>query len=954
MPALDQSDHWEIDIGRRELRCGGVIVPIGARTFEIIAVLVRSAGELVSKNELMNRVWPGAIVEENTLHVHISAVRKALGQDRKMLKTESGRGYRLLGRWKNRNESTPAGVSVDLGQAQNRAQTFRTNLHSATSELIGRTDAIQQLLQLLSAHRIIALTGPGGIGKTVLAQEVARRLFPSFAGDGWFVELSSLSDPALVPSAVASVLGLKLGGMEISAEAVARGIGTRKILLVLDNCEHLIGSAAELLEAVARMCPNASVLATSREVLRIEGEYVYRVTPLDVPLLDQEDASTVLEHSAVQLFIARTTAAYSEFSPHGGNLALVAAICRRLDGIPLAIELAATRAAALGLPQVASRLDDRFEFLTSGRRTALPRHQTLRATLAWSYELLPSQEQRLLCRLAIFPAGFRLDAAIAVMNETGNTAADIVDGIANLVAKSLITLDVSVPSGRWRLLETTRAYALERLAEIGEAEQAARHHAEFFRDLVASTAFGRRSRPATDDFTRFVEEIDNFRAALDWAFSEGGDPSIGVVLTAAYSPVWIRLSLMVECRRRVDRALDSLEPKSNLSMRLRMLLTIALGAALYHSTGTVESTGVVLTQGLELAESLDDEDAQLRALWVNWSYRYNQGQLRAAQSLAERYASVADRVGDPADKLVGDRLMGTTMHHVGNQVKARLYLEGVRDRYVAPKDQRHTIWLHYNQSVLARSILARVLWLQGLVDQAIDTARACFEDARTADDKPSLCYALCFAAGPLSLLSGDLEAAEQAATMLSNIVTTYGQAFWKNLASCQEAQLLIKRGKFATGSVALRNALDACDRDGGTTCYPEFHGALAEGLAGLGQLAEALDTVEQALARARQVGEVWYVPELLRIKGDLLLRGARADSIPEIENCFKKSLGLAEEQGALSWELRSAMSFAALRMEQNRHGDARQILSPVYGRFTQGFATADLRAARKVLGSLSL
>jgi predicted ATPase len=292
---------------------------------------------------------------------------------------------------------------------------------------------------------------------------------------------------------VAGVLGLKLGGEEISSESVARAIGEKKLLLVLDNCEHVIDAAARLAETVVRLCPATSIIATSREVLRIEGEHVYRVPPLDVPGPHQEEPDIVLGHSAVQLFIARTRALDSEFSPHAENLRAIAAICRRLDGIPLAIEFAAARAAMLGPEVVLSRLHDRFELLIGGRRTALPRHQTLRATLDWSYDLLPGPERCLLRRLGVFAAGFTIEGANAVMSDQGYTASALLEQIANLVSKSLVTLDGSAPSGRWGLLETIRAYALEILAESGESEQTERHCAVFFRDLARPTPRGSRA-----------------------------------------------------------------------------------------------------------------------------------------------------------------------------------------------------------------------------------------------------------------------------------------------------------------------------------------------------------------------------------------------------------------------------------------------------------------------------
>jgi non-specific serine/threonine protein kinase len=455
------SGECEIDLARRELRILGSAVPIGGRAFEILEVLAQAAGELVTKDELMNRVWPGAVVMENTLQVHAAAVRKALGPYRGLLKTESGRGYRLLGEWTVRPYHA-ARPPVGLRQLRATDELAGTNFPASLTPLIGRSAAQQRLHDLVSAYRVVTLTGPGGIGKTALALEVARRVGAEFAGGGWLVELASLSDPDLVPSAVAGALRVRLGANIISPEAVARAIAEKKLLLVLDNCEHVIDAVATLAETFIRLCPRATILATSREVLRIAGEYAYRVAPLEVPTGEQVDADQILGHSASALFIARAKELGADFSSQAEGLRMIAAICRHLDGIPLAIEFAAARAATLGIEEVAAGLSNRFALLTSGRRMTLPRHRTLRATLDWSYNLLIDPERRLLRRLAIFADSFSLEAANAVTNLNETSEAEVADRVANLVAKSLVTPDFTGDGGYFRLLETIRIYMLSR------------------------------------------------------------------------------------------------------------------------------------------------------------------------------------------------------------------------------------------------------------------------------------------------------------------------------------------------------------------------------------------------------------------------------------------------------------------------------------------------------------
>src|ERR1700723_290898 len=421
-------DQWEIDLGRRELRSRGIPVSLGGRAFEVVTVLVQSASEFVTKDDLMDRVWPGATVGEGTIHVHISAVRKALGQDRAMLKTASGRGYRLLGSWTPQQRDATAALVYSSLPRTSRSPPAN-NFPPLISRLVGRAAAAQFVRDLVSAYRVVTLTGPGGIGKTSLAIKAVRYLLSDFEEGGWLVELASLSDPGLVASPAAATLGLKLTG-EISAESVARAVGGRHLLLVLDNCEHVIDAVANLAETLTRLCPRTTIVATSREVLRIGGESVYRVPPLEVPTLGQAAPDTIMQYSAVELFVARTKVLNGGFSPHAEDLVSIATICRHLDGMPLAIELAAASAAALGIEQVSAGLRDRFALLTRGRRTALPRQRTLRATLDWSHELLPDTERRLLRRLAVFPGGFTIDAATAVMKDTGFDASAVLGGIA--------------------------------------------------------------------------------------------------------------------------------------------------------------------------------------------------------------------------------------------------------------------------------------------------------------------------------------------------------------------------------------------------------------------------------------------------------------------------------------------------------------------------------------------
>jgi predicted ATPase/DNA-binding winged helix-turn-helix (wHTH) protein len=938
-------DQWEIDLGRRELRSSGIPVPLGGRAFEVVTVLVQSASEFVTKDDLMDRVWPGATVGEGTIHVHISAVRKALGQDRAMLKTASGRGYRLLGSWTpQQRDATAALVYSSLPRTGSQPA---NNFPPLISRLVGRASAAQFVRDLISAYRVVTLTGPGGIGKTSLAIKAVRYLLSDFEDGGWLVELASLSDPGLVASTVAATLGLKIAG-EISAEAVARAVGRRHLVLVLDNCEHVIDAAANLAETFTRLCPRTTIVATSREVLRIDGEAVYRVPPLDVPAVGQAAPDYIMQYSAIELFVARTKALNAGFIPHAEDLASIAAICRHLDGMPLAIEFAAARAAVLSVQGVAAGLRDRFALLTAGRRTALPRQRTLRATLDWSHELLPETERRLLRRLAVFPGGFTADAAAAVMTDTGSDTPAVLDGIANLVAKSWVTLDKSGADARWILLETIRAYAIEKLIEHAGAEIAAKHHALYFRDLFAPQVRDARPSLSDDDLARRVREIDNIRAAIDWSFSPAGDTAIGVDLTAAYAPVWQHLSLMSECRERCERALLGLEPQVAENMWLRMELQMDLAAAIFITMGPPEQAKTLLTEALYAADALNDLNAQARALSTLISVYASRGEYGKAQTAAERIEQIAHRIGDPIYLRFAYQQRGTTLLWGGRPREARQYLERVVRLPAAPGDRQGAIYYNPND----RAVLARALWMQGLTDQALHEARLSVEELQGTDPPLQLCRILYQGICRIATMTGDFATADREIARLIDVATGFNAHVWVTSGHLLKGQLLVERGEFAQGLLLLRDGFETCDRTGWHISYAEFKSALALGLAGTGRLDEALVALEGAMAADRKGGHGWYAPELLRIKAEVLRQQATDRSTLAAEDCFDQAAQMARAQGALFWELRIALSVARLRVSQDRRHEARAPLASVYDRFTEGFAAADMQAARTLLEEL--
>jgi predicted ATPase len=657
-----------------------------------------------------------------------------------------------------------------------------------------------------------------------------------------------------------------------------------------------------------------------------------------------------MRYSAIELFYDRAIATVDGFVLDDGDVRAVLEICRRLDGMPLALELAAARVDAFGVKGLAARLDDRFAVLTKGRRTALPRHQTLRAAIDWSYDLLPEIERVVFRRLAVFRGGFTLEGAAAVAADERINAANVIEGVANLAGKSLVTTDISGELTYHRLLDTTRAYALERLTQSGELERVTRRHAEYYRTLFERAEAEQEMRPTAEWLAEFGRQIDNLRAALDWAFSPDGDPSISVALTAAAVPLWMQLSLIEECRGHVERALSVLPPGARRDARHEMKLCAALAASLRYTRGAVPEACAAWTKALELATSLNDTRYQLHSLWGLYWFHAN-GRNDLALVMAQKFCGLAAASADPNDLLIGERMIGITQHLLGEQPSARRHLERVL-AHQASDHSAHIIPFQTDNRMTAGVFLSRILWLQGFPEQAMRAAESSVEAARAANHAISLWYALAYAACLIAFWVGDLAAAEHYVGMLLDHSTRHALALWHAWSRSHRGVLVIKRGDVVAGLELLRAGLDEIGK--GRVFAPSlvFLTEMAEALGRAGEIADGLAAAEGAIARSEQNEGRWAIAEFLRVKGELLLLQNARGAAAAAEDNFRQALEWANRQGALSWELRAATSLARLLRDQGRPVDAMDLLQPVYDRFTEGFDTADLKAAKTLLDAL--
>lgn len=787
-PSISHQDDRAIAFGRyrlfpqlRLLLHEGNKVELGGRAFDVLHVLLDARGQVVTKDELILKVWSGAVVEENNLQAQMSAIRRALGADRDLISTEFGRGYRLTVTPEETDGVAPIDNHAPLPVA----------LPAPVTSLLGRGTEIREILDTFNKSRFITITGPGGIGKTRLAIELGRLLHSEFPGEILFADMAKVGASDLVWPTIASTLRLPAMAVH-NGEHIWAAWGERRTLLIIDNCEHLADSIAAAVENLLRNGPKLHVLATSQEPLRTEGEYVYRLSTLSVPSEKTLSAKAALAYSAVQLFVERVAASSHQFDFNDSITRDVIAICQQLDGMPLALELAAARAPSLGIPGVLNGLTDRFRFLNSGRRTALPRHRTLRATVDWSHRLLSEEECRLFRRLSVFVSAFTGEAAHAVTAPNKGELWDTIDLLDSLVAKSLLYAELNYNPPRYRYLETIRVYARERLAHCDEVISMTQRHAEFFAPVTRKASIDWKQLATGNWCKLYSQNIDDVKAALDWAFSDDGDWYLGINMLADSAPFWVQFSQHDECQKRINFALYGGDRSLTIAPRQEMLLQAALGTSLTWAKGPVDETRAAWMRALDLSSQLRDNEIQLQAHYGLWLYNLRIGKYSASLSHATRTMALAHHIEDPEAFATGQRIAGVSYHFLGEHAQARDLIETALKWY----DSKHPVQAFrfgLDQRVASLAFLARILWIQGFSSAAMETAAASVDAARTLDHTCSLCCAFAEGWCMVHALNGNGVIVEEAAAFLFRQATEDGLGFWKTYADIFRLWALIQR-----------------------------------------------------------------------------------------------------------------------------------------------------------------
>ena len=926
---------------QRLLQKGEDPIKLGARAFDILLALVEHAGDVVTHKELIARVWPNVIVEEISLRVHIAYLRKALdgGRSGEYITNVTGRGYCF---------SAPVSYERSTPDAKSPLDTPIYALPQRSASMRGRDDTVRLIGEKLVTERFVTIVGHGGMGKTTVALSVAHALLIEFGGAVCFVDLGTIGDPRLLAGTVASAFGLPVQS-EDSIPALVAHIGGKRTLLVLDGSEHLIAEVAAMAQRLFEEAPNLHILATSRETLRAHGEHVYRLSPLDSPP-DREDitADEALAFPAVQVFLERVAASGMPIQLTDEDAPIVGSICRKLGGVALAIELTAGRVEAYGIRRTAELLDSQFSLLWPGRRTAPPRHQTLNATLDWSYNLLSDLERLVLRRLSVFVGGFTLEVALRVVGTPELEEAMVHNAITELIAKSLASTDMSGPVPRYRLLDTTRTYASTKLGDTGESELLRRRHALCYRNILESEAD--QETVSQDQAGLTAMDIDNVRAALNWAFGPGGDPSIGVDLAAYSASLWYGKALLTEYRHWANvAAVAAIADAGTPSTRKQLSIQMALASTVLFTNGASEQVKAFGAKALELASSLNDIKGKVSAYLALWGYAVRTPHYQEALDIAERCADTANTIADPGQRSMAEWLLGVTKHRLGRHAQARQHLQ--RSLYTDTETSRHAQLrqVGYDRRTDTLAALSNVLWLQGLPRQAEKMGARAMETATTLGFPVPISVAKAWTSLTRYLSGLDIDAIENDALDLAEHGRAHSAGGYQGVGLCILGLCQAQRGQYDDAPMLVTEGLKML----ADSRYGIFHSPLRTELVLAAINADRYDdasTWMTTIDAEDRNPEHWWTPEILRAKGALAL-GLDKD-VAQAESLFLRSIALAQTQGALVWELRTTLALSELWASRGREKDALTLLPAICGRFTDGIEIADLSRAQHLLGDL--
>lgn len=882
---------------KRGLLRDGQPLNLGSRAFDILCIFLSHAGQILNKEQLINAAWPDTVVEESNLRVHISGLRKVLesdGRDVRYIENIPGRGYCFL----CDVEVLPQAAQVSL-EADYTELPQLPIISKGSNQLIGREREMQEIGQLLAASRCVTLTGPGGIGKTSLAIAVASEQSISFPCGFYFVDFAQHTEDRLVPHVICNALNIVTGEADPLHEMKLL-LKDKTVLFVLDNCERFVSEIGSVVEFLSRHAPQVYFLITSREPLRISGEHVYPLEPLlKPPLCVQLRPEDLLCYPASSLFLQRIQAIRPELNVTQEQIPYIVRICNRLDGLPLALELAAARVPLFGFRELELKLDNRFNFLTKGRRTALPRHQTLAAMIQWSYETLTVQEARSWRRLGVFAGKFTLGAIHAVHQDDAYSEHELCDVMDSLVSKSLVNTTWEEGEVSFSLFESMRYYAKERLREHREQLHIQKLLIDYLIPIARQPLFEWLHNDPLDWFQTKQHEMSDIRSVLGWAFSPEGDSKLGVQLVVEATPMFFRALQLSEisCHQsRVWLMLDHLNLEVEFEPEFSCRLCMALGQVWLHVEGASSKVDALFQRGLKIATEHHLVREQVQLLWSLYAHAVFSADDQSVAIWAEQLKIVTDKADIELYSAVSLRTQMVSCYISADFEQASILGAAALKLDIQVSLQNPEFVYCYDHLIAASCYYARTLWISGHQKEALALVRETLARAVRLRQPFAFGHFIVCGLVPVALWSGDLALACHGLECLLKLTNGLAVNIWKEGGNLFR---LVIKGIMTKTVVAELLEIKI------SPFYLNILATLDLSFMPAGLQAQLLAAKPQA----------WCEAEFLRVRGEAMLDESLAN-LDAGRNLLVESFCLASAQNAVAWQLKSAIAMAKWQLPE--------------------------------------
>jgi len=934
-PVKYQFAGFLVDLNGQNVSYNGHQLEVGGRAFDILVALLERSGQVVSQELLISRAWPKLFVEEANLRVNIASLRKLFrenGADTEYIKTVQRRGYLFT-------------EPVEIINQESLLTSTKSNLPKFLSKLIGRESEVSAVRELLLKKRFVSITGPGGVGKTSLALNIAKSLDEKIYGDVCFVDLALVTRGDFIETALVSSLGISLRGQNAVASMVSH-LKDKQTLILLDNCEHLLDDVSFILRKLFREIPQLFLLTTSREAIKVEGEEVFTLGSLKLPPQEPDlTAKEITKWPAVQLFMERAISSGYRRELSDNDAKLAAKICESVDGNALAIELAGSRVGQHGIDGTSILINSKKNIQLTGRRDAINRHQSLKAMVEWSFLLLERRDRMVIVRLSIFVGAFTLNAAKKVICDDLLSEDDVELSIASLCDKSLISRANGVIEGGYRLLITTLRYVSEKLSESGEMQTIEIKHRQYLIAVLARSKNDgyERSSVVSHDLE---DVLGNISASIESSLQDNSTQAYVSKLVALTTPVLLRRSMLKECLNWTQQALNCLAADER-NTDVELALWEGLAVSVMFTKGNSQQTLESINKGIELARELDSFEAELRLLAGLHIYKSRTGEFQELMGISEQAIRVSDKIHSDYFTAMAEWMMGVATHLCGDQTLAHEYCEKAMRRSTA-----ETFYLDafgFDHLTRGLIVLARVLWLRGFPSKAEQVCKEAIRVAESRDYGVALCIAL-MSTTTVSLWSGDISTATIRITRLIKNAKEFSLEPYLAVGVSMRGYLAVLKGDPRIGIDDLRRGLNTLSKEQHRVLSTEFLLVLARALSTVNLGDEALSILEEAHQFSRTQGEQYQFAEVCRVRG--MIYQANGEPIEQVEQEYRNALAIAQEQRVLGWELRAATSLAKLLILEKRNREASEILEHTINKFGSEVGTLDMKVALNLKDSI--